>query len=166
MRGELVTNALSDSIADCAQGETPRGRARLQALFDRAVQDERLFAIGLCSLDGTLLRQHRELSALAGLPAGAAATPQLPEPRLRRRRAAPVHVGVHTVDGEAGPIAELVLLHDLSFIERRSQDTRRYLIVFIAVLGPGDRADHRGRRAAELARLGLGRARRCCAARA
>ena len=29
----------------------------------------------------------------------------------------------------------LVLLHDLSFIERRSQDTRRYLIGFIAALG-------------------------------
>jgi hypothetical protein len=28
-----------------------------------------------------------------------------------------------------------VLLHDLSFIDRRSQDTRRYLIIFIAALG-------------------------------
>jgi trehalose-6-phosphate synthase len=32
-------------------------------------------------------------------------------------------------------LARLVLLHDLSFIERRSQDTRRYLIGLIAALG-------------------------------
>ena len=54
MRGNLVTNTLSDSIADALSDA--KG-ARLQALFDRAVQDERLFAIGLCSLDGTLLRR-------------------------------------------------------------------------------------------------------------
>ena len=57
------------------------------------------------------------------------------------------------------PIADLVLLHDLSFIDRRSQDTRRYLVIFIAGLGADDRADHRRRRADQLARLGVRRAR-------
>src|SRR5690606_25486452 len=32
-------------------------------------------------------------------------------------------------------IARVVLLHDLSFIERRSQDTRKYLVGLIGVLG-------------------------------
>ncbi len=32
-------------------------------------------------------------------------------------------------------LGQLVLLHDLSFIDRRSQDTRRYLIIFISGLG-------------------------------
>ncbi|MCW5635785.1 MAG: trehalose-6-phosphate synthase [Rubrivivax sp.] len=36
---------------------------------------------------------------------------------------------------ELPPIGHLVLLHDLSFIELRSQDTRRYLIGLIAALG-------------------------------
>ena len=71
----------------------------------------------------------------------------------------PVHVSAHEVVGEAGPVAELVLLHDLSFIERRSQDTRRYLIILIAGLGGAIALDHRDRRPAELARLGLRRAR-------
>ena len=68
----------------------------------------------------------------------------------------PVHVGVHQVTSEAGPVGDLVLLHDLSFIDRRSQDTRKYLIVLIAVLGAVDRPDHGRRRPAELARLGFG----------
>ena len=53
-RGALVTNALSDSIAAAMSESRVQ---RLQTLFDRAVQDERLYAIGLCSLDGTLLRR-------------------------------------------------------------------------------------------------------------
>ena len=50
MRGDLVANTLSDSIAEAIND--PEGR-RLQTLFDRAAKDERLFAIGLCSLDGS-----------------------------------------------------------------------------------------------------------------
>ena len=53
-RGALVTNALSDSISDALKDK--RGQ-RLQALFDRAVQDERLFAVGLCTLEGDLVRR-------------------------------------------------------------------------------------------------------------
>ena len=75
---------------------------RLQALFDRAVQDERLVAIGLCSLDGKLLRQHRAafrstLDCQRGADrCRAAAT------RGCRLAGGPVHVGVHPVDGETG----------------------------------------------------------------
>jgi trehalose 6-phosphate synthase len=130
MRGSLVTNTLSDSIADALSDA--KG-ARLQILFDRAVQDERLFAIGLCSLDGTMLRSSASFPRTLDCQQAQAAA-ALPEPRLRLAGGA-VHVGVHTVDSESGPIARLVLLHDLSFIDRRSQDTRRYLLLFIGVLG-------------------------------
>ena len=51
-RGELLTNGLSDSISDAVKD--PEG-VRLKALFDRAVRDERLVAIGLSTRDGKLL---------------------------------------------------------------------------------------------------------------
>ncbi len=130
LRGNLVTNTLSDSIAD-ALGDA-KG-ARLQLLFDRAVQDERLFAIGLCSPDGTMLQRTASFPRSLDCRQAAAAA-ELPDPRLRLAGGA-VHVGVHTVQGDNGPIAKLVLLHDLSFIDRRSQDTRRYLLLFIGALG-------------------------------
>ena len=52
MRGSLVASAMSDSIADGLQD--PRGR-KLQALFNRIAEDERLVAIGWCSPQGELL---------------------------------------------------------------------------------------------------------------
>jgi trehalose-6-phosphate synthase len=130
MRGTLVANALSDSIADALPD--PRGR-KLQALFNRAVQDERLVAMGLCSTDKKLLRTTPRFPAdLACARADEIAA--MPEPLLRMEGGT-VHVGVYPVNAEAGPVGELVLLQDLSFIERRSKDTRRYLIILIASLG-------------------------------
>jgi trehalose-6-phosphate synthase len=130
MRGTLVANALSESIADALPD--PKGR-KLQALFNRAAQDERLVAIGLCSTDKKLLR------STASFPKDmdCARAEQIAGGRdhLLRIGGGPVHVGVYPVTAEAGPVGELVLLQDLSFIERRSQDTKQYLIILIASLG-------------------------------
>ncbi len=130
LRGVLVTNALSDSIDEALKDP---GGGRLQALFNRALKDERLVAIGLCSPDGQLLRRTDNypvtLDCKTAEATAAEASP------IVRIAGGPVHVGVHEVTGEGGPVASLVLLQDLSFIERRSQDTRQYLIIMIAVLG-------------------------------
>ena len=154
MRGTLVTNALSDSIADALERrEVPR----LQALFDRAVQDERLVAIGLCSLDGTMLRRTasfpRSLTASRRRPRPSCPTRACASPAARSTSACTRSTA------RPGPIARLVLLHDLSFIDRRSQDTRQIPDPLHRRARPDDRADHDGRRAAELARLGVRRAR-------
>lgn len=129
-RGMLLTNALSDSVADAlADGRLPR----LQALFERAVQDERLFALGLCSLDGGLLQRTSNYPVALSCRA-AEDRARLADPRLDLAGGA-VHVGVHQISAASGAVAKLVLLHDLSFVDRRSQDTRQYLIIFITALG-------------------------------
>ena len=165
-RGVLVTNALSDSVADAIATQRLK---RLRPLFDRAVTDERLVAIGLCDTNNQFILGSgsfpNNLSCAAALEAS-----RKPEPRLVLASGA-VHVGVHDVmgrhvappapasaaasDTEVAAVAEklvepdigqdesasnvvvarLVLLHDLSFVDRRSQDTRRYLIGLIAALG-------------------------------
>jgi len=165
-RGTLVANALSDSVASALLADRT---ARLRPLFDRAVQDERLFAIGLCSIDGKLQQRTPGFpGSLSCTAAGALA--QQADPRLALASGA-VHVGVHDVMGQrpqptlpavnpapevipedvvatlglpstpventSAPVllGRLVLLHDMSFIERRSEDTRRYLVGLIAALG-------------------------------
>jgi trehalose 6-phosphate synthase len=129
-RGELVTNALSDSISDALVD--PEG-VRLKALFERALRDERLVAIGLCTRDGKLLVRTENFPKSLDC-AEAHEVAQRPSPVIQIR-GGPVQVGAHEVVGEQGPVAELVLLHDFSFIEKRSLDTRRYLIALIAGLG-------------------------------
>lgn len=181
-RGAAVAAALSDSVVEAMRAGRPH---RLEHLFDRAVQDERLFAIGLCSPDGRMLERTPafppELNCFNALEISSK-----PDPRLLLA-GGPVHVAMHDVidpphpvvateaasapasgpagevvgeaasepslagDGMVGvaataasqpaaqtapvTVGRLVLLQDLSFIERRSQDTRRYLVGLIAVLG-------------------------------
>ena len=54
---------------------------------------------------------------------------------------------------------QLVLVHDMSFVARRSEETRSYLFYFFIALGACDRAHHGRHRAALLARLGARSAR-------
>jgi trehalose-6-phosphate synthase len=164
-RGLLVANALSDSVVEALAGQRAQ---RLRPLFDRAAQDERLFALGLCSPQGRLLvsterypdnlacptafARAREAEPRLDLTGGAvhvgvqdilgpppqppAATP-ITEPAAARREALAVLVDRVTASDLPATVlaARMVLLHDLSFIERRSQDTRHYLIGLIAALG-------------------------------
>jgi len=130
MRGTLVANALSESVAEAANDSHGR---KLQALFDRALQDERLVAIGLCSPSGQMVRRTSHFPT--ELTCDEAAELAASKRDNLSIEGGPVHVSVHPVTSEAGPVGQLVLMHDLSFIERRSQDTRRYLVILIAGLG-------------------------------
>jgi trehalose 6-phosphate synthase len=170
-RGVLVANALSESVAEALAAQRPQ---RVRPLLERAAQDERLFALGLCSPQGQILvsteRFPVDLSCAAAMRRAGDA-----EPRLGLAGGA-VHVGVQDIlgpapqtplsplsplsplitepaaardavqaastvpvdaDALAAPVlvARMVLLHDLSFIERRSQDSRNYLIGLITALG-------------------------------
>lgn len=130
LRGALVTDTLSDALADALrQGND----ARLQVLFTRAVRDERLVALGLCTMQDALSQRSAafptDLGCALARSLSVQAVPKLP------LAGGTVHVGVHPVTVDGQHLADLVLLHDLSFVERRSQDTREYLIAFIAALG-------------------------------
>jgi trehalose 6-phosphate synthase len=130
MRGVLVANTLSDSVAEALKERHGR---RLQALFDRAVQDERLVAIGWCSPEGELTRSKsfpKDLGCEAAQEVAKARDPEL------KIEGGSVHVSVHPITADDGAaMGSLVLMHDLSFIERRSKDTRQYLIALIGGLG-------------------------------
>ncbi|HEY8708768.1 MAG TPA: trehalose-6-phosphate synthase, partial [Burkholderiaceae bacterium] len=91
-RGAVVAAALSDSVVEAMRARRPH---RLEHLFDRAVQDERLFAIGLCSPDGRMLERTPafppELNCFNALEISSK-----PDPRLLLA-GGPVHVAMHDV---------------------------------------------------------------------
>ena len=132
LRGELVANALSESIERALRDPVPRFD-QLRHLFDRAARDERLVAVALCSASGELLRTSTgyptELDCARARELAAGNEPRWLLP------GGSVHVGWHAVNSDSGPIAGLVLLQDLSFIERRSRDTQLHLIALITALG-------------------------------
>src|SRR4051794_4202130 len=112
MRGTLIANAMADSVTDALQD----GRARrLQTLFDRALEDERLVALGWCSEAGEVGQRTKQfppdLTCAEAKQLAAGKDPAL------KLESGPVHISVHPITIEAGPMGSLVLMHDLSFIE-------------------------------------------------
>lgn len=130
MRGALIATTLSDSIND-ALGD--RRGTQLQALFERAAKDERLVALALCGQGPAPIRSSaafpRNLNCRQLEEAARSGGPTL------QVAGGPVHVGVHEIPLENGQRVALVLLQDLRYAQLRSQDTRRYLLMFMGALG-------------------------------
>ena len=78
---------------------------------------------------------------------------QGPDEHLLPSAQGPLHVSVKPMASDAAPDGRLVLVHDMSFITRRSEETKRYLFYFFMGLALVDLADHGDHRAAFVARL-------------
>ena len=98
-RGAVVANALSDSVVEAMRTNRMR---QLEKLFDRAVQDERLFAIGLCSPDGRMLERTPafplDLNCFNALEISSKRDPRL------RLSGGPVHGEMHDVVAQPHPV--------------------------------------------------------------
>ena len=77
-RGVLLANAMSDSVVEAMVAGRPM---RLRPLLERTAQDERLFAIALCSPDGKLVLATDSYAGSLTC-ASAIKLSQSPEPRI------------------------------------------------------------------------------------
>ena len=112
-------------------------RAGSRALLDALVRDERLIAASVC--DGKL----DALAAVGDLPAQA----RCEDRKATRAELADgldenvpmpggeVHVSWIPVGNEGAALGYLVLVHDLSFVDRRASTTRRALFVAFGLVG-------------------------------
>ena len=129
IRAGLVTNSLQEPLYEQLRAGKP---AKTQAYLTRLIQDERLFGLGFCPQGGTLI-------ATKGFPAaiGCDSLARFDDPaaRLLQSEQGPLHVAVHPIAAEGEMLGKLVLVHDMSFIQRRSEETKRYVFYFFVGLG-------------------------------
>jgi len=130
MRSQLIASTLADPLAELVrQGD----RAKIDALFLRATRDERLFALGFCDEKGKLV--YRTPTFPEALGCSTLETGQLEFGSLVTLSQGSLHVAKSTVGSPGEHIGSLILVHDMSFVERRSSETQRYVIILFAVLG-------------------------------
>src|SRR6266516_1930751 len=133
-RANLIANTIQEPLQDLIR---TGNRGRIQEFFTRITQDERLLAVAFCPpkngepVATTTLPQEVRCSDLDRFtqPAG----------DLLQTAGGPVFVSVRPLVASATiaatPIGQLVLVHDMSFIARRSRETREYLFLFFVGLG-------------------------------
>ena len=130
MRGSLVANAMSESVSRALAEGT---KDELRALFNRTLNDERLLAMALCLPDGHMLIKTALFPD--SVTCENAKVPVSADQGMRTLESGRVQVDLHPVSNGENPVAELVMVSDMSTLDRRSEDTRRYLLTMIAVLG-------------------------------
>src|SRR5207244_11636199 len=112
-RGALIAQTAQEPLSELMRD--PRGaRARVQRYFERIMQGERIFAIGLCDRAGHLAFASPTFPQTVQCPPS-----ERPESRswVLQLRDGPLHVSANPIAGDAGPLGQLVIVHDMSFVE-------------------------------------------------
>jgi trehalose 6-phosphate synthase len=130
IRASLIANTIQEPIQDqLATGST----RKLANFFAHITQDERLFALGYCpSTAGPFIATKtmpaeircNDLADYATATGG----------RIIPSQRGSYHVAVKALPSDTSPDGKLVLVHDMSFIERRSEETKRYIFWFFVGL--------------------------------
>ena len=130
IRASLIANTVQEPIQEQIRSGN---RARIIQFFTRITQDERVFAVGYCPSP-----QDRPLATPAMPPVIACGTLDQfsgPSGYVLNSSHGPLHVSVKPLETENAPGGKLVLVHDMSFVQRRSKETRQYLFYFFVGLG-------------------------------
>ena len=132
MRGAVVAQAAQDPLVELMRSG-PGARQRVLRYFQTIVQGQRIFALGFCERSGKLLY------ATPAFPDTVRCTPgERREARntLLELADGPLHVSAQPVISDNAVLGELMIVHDMSFAQRRSEDTRKYVLwLFAGIAG-------------------------------
>jgi trehalose-6-phosphate synthase len=130
IRATLVANTVQDRVQDLVQGGN---RERLLQYFTRITEDERLFAVGFCP------SPTEDAIATPTLPADVSCADLQrfagSSGHLLESPKGPILVSVRPVRNGDTRLGNLVLVHDMSFVARRSEETRKYIFYLFLGLG-------------------------------
>jgi hypothetical protein len=127
------SHSLANALQDPLQEYVPvRAERRIGQLFERAMRDERLYAIGFCDPAGNLVYKTATYPAALGCRAVARQGGLLQS--LVTLPQGSLHVSESPLERESQYLGKLILVHDMSFIERRSADTKKYVIGLFAMI--------------------------------
>jgi trehalose-6-phosphate synthase len=122
-RTHLLHSTMQDALVPLVESGNAQ---KVQQLFSRATEDERLYGVGFCDLQGKIV--YKTLTC----PASLKCDPALTQPRslVADEQNGALHFAFFPLESEGRQIGQLILVHDLSFIRKRSADTRLYIFYF------------------------------------
>src|SRR5690349_11142322 len=135
IRGRLVANAAQEPLTELLSSDmsSRQRQQKMQAFFTRILQDERLFGVGFCDTEGKFLYRAPTLPAEIKCPPPGEAREA--SSRVVANRAGMMHIFTSPVASDTKRFGELLVVHDMSFIERRSADTKTYIVYLFAAIG-------------------------------
>jgi trehalose-6-phosphate synthase len=129
IRAQLIAGTLQKPLSTLVP---EHDKAGVEAILNSSIRDDRLYALAFCDPAGKILYQTTTFPASVGcnLPGKNIGRPH----SLIHLPQGPLHMAVSPVEADGSNLGELVVLHDMSFVERRSADTRKYVIILFGIL--------------------------------
>jgi alpha,alpha-trehalose-phosphate synthase [UDP-forming] len=127
-RSALIANTMQEPVAELVQ---ERARAKVVRYFDRVILDKRVYALGFCAPDGKLEYATRAFPAAMRCDSASLGGETN---RVLQLAQGPLHVSVHPIAADGKALGDLVIVQDMSFVQRRSEDTRRYVFYLFAAI--------------------------------
>jgi len=135
IRAKLIATAAQEPLVEMLTDRS-RDKVRLehvQSYFDRMLQDERLYAMGFCDTAGKLV--YRTATLPTGIGCGYPGPSVDDKGVVVKLHGGPLHVVTTPILENGSRLGDMIIVHDMSFVERRSADTRKYIVYLFAALG-------------------------------
>jgi trehalose 6-phosphate synthase len=129
-RGALIVQTAQEPLIELMRSGQG-ARQRVLRYFQSIAQGQRIFALGFCDRAGKLAY------ATPAFPDAARCAPgERREPRntVLELRDGPLHVSAQPIAADGAILGELMIVHDMSFAQRRSEDTRKYVLWLFAAI--------------------------------
>jgi trehalose-6-phosphate synthase len=126
LRSHLIFSAIEPAVSQLAQAGNI---AQIGALFESVAKDERILSIAWCDPAGRVPVQ----SAAHGVTVCPEALEE-PSFHTSREGGKPVLLAVFPMPEGSGSLGQLLILHDLSFVESRSTTAQIYLMSFLGIV--------------------------------
>ena len=131
LRARLVYRSIRERVA---LGLAAKSESDLRPFFEALAEDERLLALGYCNVHGEMLYATTEMPADAHCP-----SPPLPKAdtfTIIRGDSAPVALALFPLPPKEGT-GSLLVVHDLSYIERRAHEAEFYMALALVGVAAG-----------------------------
>ena len=128
-RSAVIAHSVQENLTSLAA--KPNAQREVLHLFEGILQDERVYAVGLCDASGTLRYATDWFPrATVRCPEGASA----PRSEVVEVASGPLHISWSPLELDGAPDGYLVIAHDMAFARLRSADTRRYLFFLFGTI--------------------------------
>ncbi len=128
LRAQLVMHSTEEPIGELIGGAN---EPRLRGYLAKVTTDERLLAILICRPDGGTLAKTERTPAAISCEADATGAPL--ETRVVQLPSGSVQVSRFDFDAAQPVPFRVLMLHDLSFVDRRQRTARDFVLVFIGI---------------------------------
>ena len=128
LRAQLVMHSIEEPITVLVESGN---ETRLRGYLAKLAADERLLAVLVCRPDGATIFKSERTPAAVSCESQAGANPA--GSRIVQLASGSVQVSRFDFDGSLPKPFRVLMLHDLSFVDRRQRTARDFVLVFLGI---------------------------------